>query len=178
MNIIKIKKIKKEYYPNVGKIDYDEFKVATRDLAYIAGLAIKYTNIDVVNDVYYHDDYDSLASNDNNDKDKIKQRYNLRMIKFNALKEMLEISLNPYLEGVLKFKKFKNKEEGKKYYRIFLDEKEIDIVADTQDMAILIGLGFKYQGVDNQFAKYARGVLGMDTHNNFLKMLSKKYNLT
>lgn len=44
-----------------------------------------------------------------------------------------------------------------------VDGKELSCCAETEDMAIILGLGQKYDGDNSQFAKMAARMLGIDT---------------
>jgi len=47
------------------------------------------------------------------------------------------------------------------YYRPIVDGKEYSYIAETEDMALLIGLGIKYDGVDTKFPKMAARMLNL-----------------
>lgn len=49
------------------------------------------------------------------------------------------------------------------YFVPVIDDKEINRVAETYDMALLLGLEYKYQGCNSQFAKFAGRMLGIES---------------
>lgn len=52
--------------------------------------------------------------------------------------------------------------EGDLYFVPVVDGKEYSHCAETEDMAMLIGLGIKYDGLNTQFPKMAARMLGMN----------------
>lgn len=48
-------------------------------------------------------------------------------------------------------------------YSPIVDGKEYKYIAETEDMAMLIGLGIKYDGINSQFPKMASRMLGIKT---------------
>lgn len=54
-------------------------------------------------------------------------------------------------------------ETGDWYYSPIVDGKEVSLFAETEDMAMLIGLGVKYDGANSQFPKMAARMLNIDT---------------
>lgn len=71
----------------------------------------------------------------------------------------------------VKEKKNRHKPGGQKYiesagelvYAPIVDGKELSMLAETADMALLLGLGYKHDGPNSQFAKMAARMLHMDT---------------
>lgn len=53
--------------------------------------------------------------------------------------------------------------KGDMYFVPVVDGKEQSHVAETEDMALLIGLGIKYDGLNSQFPKMAARMLGIET---------------
>ena len=53
-------------------------------------------------------------------------------------------------------------ETGDWYYTPIVNGKEISLFAETEDMAMLIGLGVKYDGMKSQFPKMAARMLNID----------------
>jgi hypothetical protein len=53
---------------------------------------------------------------------------------------------------------------GELYFVPVIDGKEYSHVAETEDMAILIGLGIKYDGLNTQFPKMAARMLGLSSN--------------
>ena len=51
--------------------------------------------------------------------------------------------------------------EGDYYYSPVVDGKECSYIAETEDIAMLLGLGIKYDGVNSQFARMAVRMLGI-----------------
>ena len=49
------------------------------------------------------------------------------------------------------------------YYCPIVDGKEYSSIAETEDMAMIIGLAIKYDGFNSQFPKFAARMLGIDT---------------
>ena len=49
------------------------------------------------------------------------------------------------------------------YYSPIVDGKEYSHIAETEDMAMIIGLGIKYDGINSQFPKMAARMLGIKT---------------
>jgi hypothetical protein len=52
---------------------------------------------------------------------------------------------------------------GDQYYVPVVDGKESNQCAETEDVALLLGLGIKYDGVNSQFAKMACRMLNIKT---------------
>lgn len=59
----------------------------------------------------------------------------------------------------------KNKIEGfpDTYYRPMINGKELSFIAETKDVAFLLGMQQKYLGANEQFAKYACRMLNIET---------------
>ena len=59
----------------------------------------------------------------------------------------------------------KNKIEGfpETYYKPMIDGKELNFIAETPDVAFLLGMQVKYLGANEQFAKYACRMLNIKT---------------
>lgn len=53
--------------------------------------------------------------------------------------------------------------EGKTYYYPIIGGKSYSQIAETHDMAALLALGIKYDGVNSQFAKMAARMLNIET---------------
>jgi len=53
--------------------------------------------------------------------------------------------------------------EGDMYFLPIVDGKEFSYAAETEDIALLIGLGIKYDGLNSQFAKMAARMLRINT---------------
>ena len=53
---------------------------------------------------------------------------------------------------------------GDVYYVPVVDGKEYSHAAETEDMAMLIGLGIKHDGLNSQFPKMAARMLGIDSN--------------
>lgn len=53
--------------------------------------------------------------------------------------------------------------EGELYFVPVIDGKEYSHCAETEDMAMLIGIGIKYDGLNSQFPKMAARMLGIET---------------
>ena len=53
--------------------------------------------------------------------------------------------------------------KGDLYFVPVVDGKEFNRPAETEDMALLIGLGLKYDGLNTQFPRMAARMLGIDT---------------
>lgn len=53
-------------------------------------------------------------------------------------------------------------ETGDWYYTPIVNGKEISLFAETEDMAMLIGLGVKYDGKKSQFPEMAARMLNID----------------
>lgn len=49
------------------------------------------------------------------------------------------------------------------YFVPVVDGKEINCIGETYDMALLLGLEYKYQGCNSQFAKFAGRMLGIES---------------
>lgn len=47
------------------------------------------------------------------------------------------------------------------YYYPIVDGKEYSSIGETEDVAMLIGLSIKYEGLNGQFTKYATRMLGI-----------------
>lgn len=54
--------------------------------------------------------------------------------------------------------------ENDRYYVPIVDEKEYSYIAETEDIAILLALQIKYQGLNSQFAKNACRMLGIESN--------------
>jgi len=54
--------------------------------------------------------------------------------------------------------------EGDMYFVPVVDGKEYSHVAETEDIALLIGLAIKYDGLNSQFAKNACRMLNIDSN--------------
>ena len=52
-------------------------------------------------------------------------------------------------------------EFGDWYYKIRLNGRELSAVAETYDMALLVALSFKYDGLNTQFHMFAARALGI-----------------
>lgn len=52
---------------------------------------------------------------------------------------------------------------GDSYFVPVIDGEELSRIAETWDMAMLIGIGYKYDGPNSQFAKMAARMLGIDS---------------
>ena len=50
------------------------------------------------------------------------------------------------------------------YFVPVVDGKEVNVCAETYDMALLLGLEYKYQGCNSQFAKFAGRMLGIESN--------------
>lgn len=50
------------------------------------------------------------------------------------------------------------------YFVPVVDGKELNRIAETYDMALLLGLEHKYQGQNSQFAKFAGRMLGIESN--------------
>ncbi len=53
--------------------------------------------------------------------------------------------------------------KGDTYFVPVIDGKEHRYIAETADVAMLLGLQIKYQGLNSQFAKNACRMLGIDS---------------
>ena len=53
---------------------------------------------------------------------------------------------------------------GEMYFVPVVDGKEYSYAAETEDIAMLLGLQIKYQGLNSQFAKNACRMLGIDSN--------------
>lgn len=53
--------------------------------------------------------------------------------------------------------------EGKPAFKPEVDGKELSYVAETEDMALLLGIQYKYDGPNSQFAKMAARMLNIET---------------
>ena len=49
------------------------------------------------------------------------------------------------------------------YYQPVVNGKTLSFIAESEDMALLIGLGVKYDGLNTQFPKMAARMLGIKT---------------
>lgn len=47
------------------------------------------------------------------------------------------------------------------YYKPIVDGKELSFIAETEDMALIIALSYKYDGANSQFPKFAARMLGI-----------------
>lgn len=66
-------------------------------------------------------------------------------------------------EGKIEVKeKFDYKNQKSEYYPV-IDNKEYSYVGDTGDVAILLALGIKYEGLSSRFAVYACRMLNIDS---------------
>lgn len=54
-------------------------------------------------------------------------------------------------------------EDGKPHYYPVIGGKKYSYVGDTEDEAMLIGLGIKYDGLNSQFAKMAMRMLNIES---------------
>ena len=52
---------------------------------------------------------------------------------------------------------------GDQYFVPVVDGKEYSHYAETADMAMLVGLGIKYDGINTQFPKMAARMLGIES---------------
>lgn len=52
---------------------------------------------------------------------------------------------------------------GDTYYVPVVDGNETSLIAETEDVALLLGLGLKYDGLNSQFAKMATRMLNIET---------------
>jgi hypothetical protein len=53
--------------------------------------------------------------------------------------------------------------EWKTTYKITVGDKELPHIADSEDVAFLIGLGYKYEGPNSKFATMACRMLKIDS---------------
>lgn len=53
--------------------------------------------------------------------------------------------------------------EERPAFKPVVDGKELSYVAETEDMALLLGLQFKHDGPNSQFAKMAARMLDIDS---------------
>lgn len=49
------------------------------------------------------------------------------------------------------------------YFVPVVDGREYSHIAETEDIALLIGLGIKYDGVNSQFTRFATRMLGLES---------------
>jgi hypothetical protein len=47
------------------------------------------------------------------------------------------------------------------YFKPVVDGKELSMIAETEDVALLIGIGYKHDGANSQFAKMAVRMLNI-----------------
>ncbi|MDW5418093.1 hypothetical protein R6242_16120 [Iodobacter sp. CM08] len=52
---------------------------------------------------------------------------------------------------------------GDTYYVPVVDGNETNLIAETEDVALLLGLGLKYDGLNSPFAKMATRMLKIET---------------
>ena len=51
--------------------------------------------------------------------------------------------------------------ETETYFVPIVNGKELSMIAETRDVALLLGIGYKYCGQNNQFARFACRMLGI-----------------